>query len=100
MTLPVALTAEAINDITEIVKWYDEQQSDLGNVFIEHLHLAFNSITATPSAFQRYYRNVRKIVLKKFPYFVLFRKEKTIIIIHAVFHTRRNPETILLRIKK
>ncbi|MBI1782907.1 MAG: type II toxin-antitoxin system RelE/ParE family toxin [Sphingobacteriales bacterium] len=100
MTLPLELTAEAINDITGIVKWYDEQQSNLGNVFVEHLHLAFTSIASNPSAFQRYHRNVRKTVLKKFPYLVLFREEKEKIIIHAVFHTRRSPETILKRIKK
>ena len=100
MSFVIQLTKEAINDIAGIVGWYDEQKNNLGNKFIEHLHLVFSSIEANPGSFSKFYKQIRKVSLQKFPYIVLFKEEKTSIIILAVFHTSRNPKRIIKRIKK
>ncbi|MGE5108160.1 MAG: hypothetical protein ACM3H8_11490, partial [Sphingobacteriales bacterium] len=75
MTFSIKLTEEALNDITGIVQWYDSQKHKLGNIFIEQINLAFISIERNPFSFTKFYKQVRKAALQKFPYIILFKIE-------------------------
>jgi len=84
-------------DIREIVLWYHFQQEGLENEFLENLEIAFTNLESNPNKYQVYLRKVRGVVLKRFPYRIIYKIEKNIILIVGVFHTSRNPEIIRKR---
>lgn len=93
MRYKITLLKEARLDIKEIIIWYNEEKSGLGKLFYESLKIKLNYIQRNPFHCQVSYRDVRNILLNKFPYQIHFKIEepaKSIIII-AVTHTSRNP---------
>ena len=61
---------------------------------------SFEIISQNSYAFPKTGNNLRKYVMKKFPFVILYLIDKTIVKIIAVFHTSRNPEIIDDRLHK
>ncbi len=94
MDFVVFIDNRAILDIQEAINFYDNQQPGLGKRFESVLNEHIIILMKTP-LFRKRYDNVRCFPLKKFPYMIHFtvnEKEK-IVIIRAVFHTSKNPNT-------
>ncbi len=93
MSYKVKLLSEASLDIKEIIEWYNEERQGLGRRFYESLKSRLNYISNYPFHCQVGYRDVRNILVDKFPYQIHFRikePDKSIIVI-AVTHTSRDP---------
>ncbi len=71
--------------------WYEEQQLGLGKSFVTELMSCYDKLEAWPTAYAKINKNYRHIILKTFPYVVIFEIIKEDIVIYAVFHTSRNP---------
>jgi plasmid stabilization system protein ParE len=100
MIFSIELTDEAREDMTLAVKWYDQQKENLGDLFINHLNIAFEKIRNNPDAYKKIYRQVRQAAMQKFPYVILYKVTRNIVMVYAVFHTKRNPKTKTRRLKK
>lgn len=100
MSFLIELTDEAREDISLAVQWYNLQKGNLGILFITYLNNAFIRIKNIPTANKKVYRQVRQAALQKFPYVILYKPAGNLIIIYAVFHTKRNPKAKIRRIKK
>ena len=48
-------------------------------------------IAANPKLHMAVYKDVRKAVVARFPYVVLYRQEPGFVLVIAVFHASRNP---------
>ncbi|AEL25661.1 MULTISPECIES: type II toxin-antitoxin system RelE/ParE family toxin [Cyclobacterium] len=93
MSYKVKLLSEASLDIKEIIEWYNEEKQGLGRRFYKSLKSRLNYISNYPFHCQVAYRDIRNILVDKFPYQIHFRikeSEKSIIVI-AITHTSRNP---------
>jgi len=86
------LKPRAINMAKEAYGWYEEKQTGLGGIFLSELYSCYDKIESWPTAYTKIKKDFRHIVLKTFPYVVVYKIIKNDIIIYAVFHTSRNPK--------
>lgn len=82
---------EAFIEAEKSAQFYEEQQSGLGNRFIEALTDSLTRIRRHPLAYREIYDNVRKCRVLRFPYGIIFRNQKNMIQIVAVMHLKRKP---------
>jgi plasmid stabilization system protein ParE len=90
MSLPIRLLLEARAEFDAAVDHY-QQQAGLGFDFIAKVRDVFNRIASIPQMHAVVYKDVRKAVVKRFPYVVLYREEAEEVIVVAVFHSSRDP---------
>jgi plasmid stabilization system protein ParE len=90
MRLIVRPAAE--DDIARAFERYEERR--LGLRFLDELNATFSRIRALPRQFPLLQRNLRRALLRRFPYAVYFlpRNGAELVII-AVLHQRRKPAT-------
>jgi plasmid stabilization system protein ParE len=86
----LTLTEEAEQDLLEARDWYDKKQIKLGDDFLFAVDACFASIERNPDAFAFSHGRVRRALMKKFPYVVLFRVSEEEILIVGCLHTRRD----------
>lgn len=92
MRLPVVLTPEAQADYDEAYGWYERKAPGQGDVFAAKVQDVLDRIAANPRMHAEVYPNVRKAVMSKRPYIVLYVPEATEIVVISVFHTSRDPK--------
>ena len=91
MILPVVFLPEARAEFDEAANWYDQQKLGLGIDFIKHVDKAIDAIAKMPRMHQIVHKNVRRAVVRKYPYVVLYQVEADHLLIVAVFHCKRDP---------
>lgn len=89
----VVVTPFADDDISEAVKWYEDQQSGLANRFLQELQGTFERLRGNPFQFPIEEDEVRQAVLRSFPYTVYFRVNASQVVILAFLHQSRHPAT-------
>jgi plasmid stabilization system protein ParE len=72
--------------------WYEEQQSGLGKLFVTELVSCYDKLETWPAAYAKIYRDYRQIILKTFPYVVVYEIIAENVVVFAVFHTNQNPK--------
>jgi len=92
MSLPVVLRREARAEFDEAIDWYERSKAGLGVEFAERVQVALDRIAASPEAPPVVYRDVRKALVRQFPYSSMYRIRADRIVVLAVFHNRRNPK--------
>jgi toxin ParE1/3/4 len=91
MTFPLRLLPEAKDEFDAAADWYEQQQSGLGVDFVAKVREVFKRIAATPRLHSVVYQDVRKALVKRFPYLVLYREQHGEVIVISVFHAARDP---------
>jgi plasmid stabilization system protein ParE len=91
MSLPIILTPEAEEDLKDAKTWYDKQRAGLSDDFLLCVEEAFDMIQQLPGAGLEVLPGVRRVLVRRFPYVVIYRAEVDQISILAVYHTRRDP---------
>lgn len=71
--------------------WYEKERKGLGADFLAAMERALSTIAGHPEQFPIVHRDVRKAVVRRFPYNIYFRERGTRIVVLAVFHNARNP---------
>lgn len=85
------LRTEAESDIQTSYRWYEQQRSGLGSEFLDALDQAISGIERLPEQHPIVYKEVRRVLLKRFPYAVFYIHEPLRTVILAVIHQRREP---------
>jgi len=88
------LRAKAEIDFYDIPDWYTEISIDLGIKFYREIDESLEIISTNPKIGTVYNKEIRKYVLKDFPYILFYVEEVNEIIILAIFHGLRNPKSI------
>lgn len=96
MKLNVLAIAEA--DMLMAMAWYDAQYPGLGNSFLEQVDVTFAGILKHPELYQVLFGTIRRAVLHRFPYSVLYRVRDPFIDILGVLPSRSDPAMIRSRI--
>lgn len=82
---------EVRDDLSDAYDWYDErQQAGLGDDFIDCVDNLLNRICIMPESYAIVYRDVRRAVIKRFPYAVYYRVISSRVVVTAIFHGRRD----------
>jgi hypothetical protein len=90
MTFPIRLLPEAKAEF-DLPTGNEQKQKGLGIDLIVRVGEVFKRIAGNPRMHPVVYKDVRRALVKKFPYLVLYREDQGEIIVIAVFHTSRNP---------
>ena len=74
MTYRLEIRPDALADIEEAARWYDEQQSGLGSEFAREVIEAIDTALKNPLSYRLRHRrkNVRWKLLDRFPYRIVF----------------------------
>lgn len=94
--MKLRLLDEAKEEIRQASLWYEERQEGLGDDFLAGVQAALEAIEANPSQFaelEKYRgpRNVRRYLLQRFPYLVVFEILAEEALVLAVAHGGRRP---------
>jgi plasmid stabilization system protein ParE len=85
-------TPEADAELTEARRWYSHHRKDLDLEFMQCIELALSQIRSNPHLFPVVYDSLRRAVVRRFPFAILYKVTAGEIQIIAVFHSRRNPD--------
>ncbi len=88
----VVFSEIAHQELIEAVRFYDREFSGLGRRFREEVKKAVQRIAKYPEAWSIEKGEIRKCLLAKFPYKLLYSIEKDVVLIIAVAHQHRKPE--------
>ncbi len=73
-------------------RWYRQRNQTAAARFRRELNSAVERIAERPEAGAPYLENCRRILLHRFPFFIVYRFRQARIEIVAVAHARRRPE--------
>jgi len=88
---PPILRPAAAADVEDAWRWYEERREGLGDEFLEVVRAALESIRAHPDSAPVVHRDVRRQLLRRFPYGLFYRVIGGQVVVVACFHAKRNP---------
>ena len=88
----IEISDEAEIDFDKSYEYYFEDSPKVADAFFRRINVSFEDIKQNPFTFPVAYKNVRKYVMKKFPFVIYYQIVNSIIKVIAIFHTSRNPE--------
>ena len=91
MTLRVVFRRAAKDEFEGAATWYEDRRRGLGEEFLNELGEAIERAASHPERHPLVFGDVRRTVLRRFPYAIYFRQRDQALVILAVFHGRRNP---------
>ena len=89
--ISVVFEPEAEQDITEAYDWYECQRVGLGERFLAAIEESLERITQHPEACPLVEFDVRRALLRTFPYSLIFRDSNDTLFVVACFHGKRDP---------
>lgn len=92
MKRELIIRPEAEAELAEAFDWYEERARGLGSEFLISVDATVHAIVRKPQQFARVHKDVRRALLRRFPYAVFFLVEDTRIVVLAVFHAKRSPK--------
>jgi plasmid stabilization system protein ParE len=90
MKRTVRFLPEALEDLSETQSWYASREPGLGQAFAEAIAAAVERIILDSASFPCVEAEVRRLVVRRFPYAVYFREVGNEILVLAV-HGRQDP---------
>jgi plasmid stabilization system protein ParE len=84
----------AANEYEGAYSWYFERSVKAAENFVIAIEEAINAICANPHRYRNSYKELREIIVKKYPFYLIYlidEKKKTIIIT-SVYHNKRDPD--------
>lgn len=91
--IPVRFLSPAEFDLKEGYEWYESQQHGLGKAFIEEIRTVCQHLTIDPTSHPVVRKSIRRHPVDRFPFDVLFVVEADEIMIVAIAHHHRHPQT-------
>ncbi|WP_433936923.1 type II toxin-antitoxin system RelE/ParE family toxin [Sorangium cellulosum] len=88
---PVVLATEAEREVHEAFVWYAARDPDVADRFEAEVLSAFNRIAEAPEQGPELEPGVRRLLLQRFPYGLLYAVEPDRLLVLAVMHLRRRP---------
>ncbi len=83
----------------ETVTYYELQQRGLGAFYLAEFESAMEAVCANPNQYPILLKpEIRRKLMKRFPFSIFFREAKGVIQILAVAHQRRRPEYWIKRL--
>ena len=78
-------------EMTEALVFYDEASLGLGNDFLDDVRQAVDRLCSYPQAGETIAPNLRRTLLHRFPFSIIYSVEDTGILVIAIAHHGRRP---------
>ena len=92
MSYTLLIRPEAELDIQDAYQYYEEGEQGLGSEFVRAIDACFSQIGRNPLAYPLVHRQIRRALIRKFPYGIFYIVENSKIIVIACFHSKRDPK--------
>ena len=95
--MKVRLSRLADAEVDEIHAWYDGRQLGLGDEFRVELNRIMGLIGDHPELFAVVFDQLRRAMMKRFPYFLLYEVFPGEVVVFGVVHGSRDPQFWMTR---
>jgi plasmid stabilization system protein ParE len=92
MSAGLRLRPEAEADLQEASRWYESQRIGLGDEFLLEVEQGLTRIQETPRLYTEIHGNVRRSLLRRFPYGIFYIVVEDTVVVLAILHQARNPD--------
>ncbi|HKO45898.1 MAG TPA: type II toxin-antitoxin system RelE/ParE family toxin [Pyrinomonadaceae bacterium] len=82
----------AEEEMTEASLFYDAASSGLGSDFLDDVQQAIDRLREYPESGEAVSSNLRRMLLHRFPYSIIYSAETDLILVIAIAHHGRRPE--------
>ncbi|MDL1975564.1 MAG: type II toxin-antitoxin system RelE/ParE family toxin [Deltaproteobacteria bacterium] len=82
----------ALKEIEEAWQWYESRREGLGNDFVLCVEESLEKISRNPKLYPTVHKEIRRALIRRFPYGIFYFIEKNKIVVVGVFHGSRNPK--------
>jgi plasmid stabilization system protein ParE len=89
--MSVRFHPQAVVELEGAALYYEQQRDGLGGRFVAAVEVALLSIQDTPKRWPTFDQEVRRRMVRAFPYFILYSIEPKFILILAVIHAHQRP---------
>ena len=89
---PVRFLHPAEVEMLDAAKYYELQATGLGDDFLDKIDAAVQDISANADRWPIVRANVRRRLVHRFPYALLYRVDPNEIVIQATMHLHRRPD--------
>lgn len=79
-------------ELLDAAHFYELQAAGLGVQFLNKIDDALENIRTSPQRYPIIKDDVRRCLIKRFPYALLYRIDADVIIVQATMHLRRRPD--------
>lgn len=91
--LRLVFRAEALAELRTARDWYAAQASGLELEFARAVDAALARISRFPDSYPVVETDIRRVMLRRFPYQLLYAREGNDLVILACYHFRREPRS-------
>ena len=81
--------------MADAARWYEQKRKGLGAEFLAEVKRSASLAADHPLQYPCFHKDIRRIPLKRFPYFIYFQSAKSRLLVLAVLHVRRDPDAVL-----
>jgi plasmid stabilization system protein ParE len=96
----VQLRLSAVEDLAEGYAWYEQQRPCLGDDFLAAVEQCLESIARYPRGNAIATKNVRRALVRRFPYSIFYTDTDQEITVRAIFHNARKPSRWRKRLRE
>lgn len=93
MDYEVHIRPEAEADLEETYKYYTDIRPGLGDDFLHCVDDAISKIRRMPQNYRVTFKEIRRAHIRRFPFGIFYLIRESRIIVLAVLHARRNPDS-------
>ena len=94
MSLSVSFRHSARAELIEAAAWYESERQNLGVEFIAEIERCVAAAAERPMTYTAVYKDVRRVVAKRFPFSVYFRAEANRIVVFGRFPWQPGPRDL------
>lgn len=88
----IEIKESAKNDAVEVFLYYENQQTGLGDKFLDKLELILIDISKHPKLYPEKHKQFRQSLIKPFPYLIVFEIDKLSIVVHKIIFAKKHPD--------
>lgn len=91
--MKILTKAEAKGDVLNAYLWHAEEEERWGEELLDEFQRIVGILLRFPRSAPNKFQTYREAVLSTYPYILIFEhaREKDMLIIYSLFHTRRDP---------
>lgn len=91
MNFGAVFRPEAVVEVVEARRWYEEQEPGLGDAFAASVEETVNRMRSMPRMYPVAHRDVRRGKLRRFAYLIYYRVQPNKVEVLAELHGSRDP---------
>lgn len=91
MSRRLLILPEAESELAESYRWYEDRWPGLGGEFMRCVDVCLASVRRNPGFYPLVHENIRKALVRRFPFGVFYKVRGETIVVQAIFHASRDP---------